>query len=68
MVQECHVHIGDDLSMIADDQAMITCECADDAGFDLLDGADIQQRLKVCMWNGQHHTFLRFREPDFPGG
>src|SRR5260370_24684432 len=54
--------------MIADDQAMITGECADDTGFDLLDGTDIQQRAKVCRWNGQHHTLLRFREPDFPGG
>src|SRR5260370_41602560 len=53
--------------MIADGEAVIGGECADDACFDLFDSADFQECIEFFGRDSQYHALLRFGEPDFPG-
>src|SRR5947209_560693 len=67
LVQEFHIYIGDGLIGIANYQALVTGEDADNAGLNLLDGANIEQLLDVFRRNCQYHALLGLRKPDFPG-
>ena len=60
LVQEFHIYIGDGLTGIANHQAPVTGEDADNAGLDLLDGANIEELLDVFRRNSQYHALLGF--------
>ena len=46
-MQKLHIHIGDDLSCIHNNKAVIIAKGANNACLDFFDGTDLQELLKI---------------------